>query len=206
MCEDKVAKARLQTGEEKPKRGRNPVPVDWNSHEFVLGQGPRRVAKALLTGFELEGGPIDIGPLTLRQADDRNKELLAHYGGAYEGHVIVELRYREAPDITSLYAEPLFLLDAVLIATQAVVDGWVGISLAQQLDEEGKLVGETGSNRTQVADSWHPGGVPRISADDQMRTRFLRASSRRSRNISGQRFEGSAERVPRSWRSPYSTS
>jgi hypothetical protein len=138
----------------------------WGSNELTLDpSGPSRIARVLLTGFELLGGSADIGPVTLRPFVATSDQQLEEYGRAYRHTCVLELRYRERTGASSTYAEPRQLLDVVFVGLQLVIDGWVGSSLAHHYDASGTEIGTSGGRRTSTADSWHPGGEPQVTAD-----------------------------------------
>jgi hypothetical protein len=137
----------------------------WNAEELVLDpSGPNRVARSLLTGFQLTDGPVRLGPVTIRPSDPQIDQRLQDYGRAYTGTCVLELRYRERSGVTSIYAEPLQLIERVFLATQLAIDAWVGSSVAHHFDEAGHEVGVSGGPRTMTADSWHPDGDPTVPA------------------------------------------
>ncbi len=95
-----------------------------SSEELVLdSSGPIRTARALLTGFHLQDGPVRLGPVTIRNPQGSD-ERLRDYGRAYKGTSVLELRYRERQGSSSIYAEPMQLIERVFIATQLAIDAW----------------------------------------------------------------------------------
>lgn len=159
-------------------------PTIWDKEilELTSGRIPRR-AIALLTGFEVEGPAISIGPIKIRRADDPLDQVLRRYQASLVKGSVLELRYLERQGRASTYAEPAMLLERSFIAVQVAVDSWVGMSQVHHFSEEGDVVDVTGSKRHEVADSWHPTDQPTISADATFRKKFLLAIQGQSRDL-----------------------
>ncbi len=148
----------------------------WEKEVLELSSGTlRRRAIALLSGFEVEGPAISIGPIDIRRADDPLDEVLRRYRLSQVKCSVLELRYLEREGRASTHAEPALLLERSFIAIQLAVDSWVGMSQVHHFSEGGDLIDVTGSKRHEVADSWHPTDEPTISADTNFRKRFLHA-------------------------------
>jgi hypothetical protein len=160
-------------------RSRLEAPPDsaiWTADELILDDtGPKRVARALLTGFAFAGEPLRLGPITVRNPSEATDQSLQEYGRSYDRTCVLELRYRERRNASSVYGEPRRLLEVAFIALQMTVDAWVGSSVAHHYDQDGAEVGVSGGPRTATADSWHPGGDAVVTADQAFAKRIQTA-------------------------------
>ena len=118
------------------------------------------------------GSAISIGPIRIRHIDEPIDHALYKYQLSEMKYAVIELKYLERKDASSVYAEPALLLDRSFVTIQVVVDSWVGMSQVHHYTDEGVEIAVTGSRRREVADSWHPTDEPSISEDDIFRERF----------------------------------
>lgn len=159
-------------------------PAVWEKEIFELTSAKLyRRAIALLSGFEVEGSAITIGPITIRSIGDPLDQALDRHRLPQAKCAVLELKYLERKGTVSIYAEPWLLLERSFVALQVTVDSWVGMSQIYHFTDEGEKLGVAGSKRHEVADSWHPTDQPTISADATFRKRFLLATQGQSHDL-----------------------
>lgn len=158
-------------------------PAVWEKEILELSSAKLyRRAIALLSGFEVEGSAITIGPITIRSIGDPLDQALG-YRLSPARCAVLELKYLEREGRVSVYAEPWLLLERSFVAIQVTVDSWVGMSQIHHFTDKGEELDVTGSKRHEVADSWHPTDQPAISADATFRKRFLLAIQGQSQDL-----------------------
>jgi len=148
-------------------------PTLWEKEVLELGTGGlHRRAVALLSGFEVTGSAIAIGPIRIRRIDEPTDRVLSRYQLSQTKYAVLELKYLDREGGSSVYAEPALLLERAFVATQVVVDSWVGMSQVHHFTDEGCELAITGSRHREVADSWHPVDEPSIPGDEIFGRRF----------------------------------
>jgi len=120
------------------------------------GGGPLFVAKAIITGFGLSGSRRKIGPVVLRQYNQKSDKELGSWTGRC---CVLELKFEERPIAgpqdtpVSMYVEPFWLMYSLYQGFQVMVDAWVGMLPIRYFSKKGGLVCTVEGGRNQVADT-----------------------------------------------------
>lgn len=151
-------------------------PKIWTEKVLDLTSGTLlRRAVALLSGLQVSGPAITIGPISIRDALDPIDKPLEKYQLTSVKVAVLEVKYLEHEPDVSIRTLPELLLERSFVAIQVAVDSWVGMSQFHHFTETGSEVAVGGSRRYGLADSWHPTDEPSLAEDHNFPDRFLRA-------------------------------